>query len=128
MRKVSLGVSIVFLAIGLILFLIGYNAMGTLNGITSTTTGQIAAYLNQSGYQQAYTEASLFETVGIGLTIPGAVLTGVGAGTTSAKERSKVAIIESGAHDDAIKQLNEKLLKGEITKRNYKKMKKTLLK
>jgi uncharacterized membrane protein len=119
---------IVFLTIGLILFLIGYNVMGTLNGIISTTPGQIAVYQNESAYEQAYTNATLLEIVGLGLTVPGAILTAVGVGTTPAKEISKVAIIEGGAHDDAIKQLDDKLLKGEITKKEYRKMKKTLLK
>ena len=69
-------------------------------------------------------EAETLETVGSVIAFVGLILVILGAELRPASEIA----LESGVHNEALKELNDKLVKGEIDKKQYKKLRKTILK
>ena len=117
MRKGLLIVGIVLLIIGAPLVIIGANDVATITPYR--VLGTVA--LN---YRSAMAEAESLETVGGVLALVGLILGILGAVLKPASEKA----LESGVHNEALKELNDKLVKGEIDKKEYKKLKKTMLK
>ncbi len=117
MRKGLLITGIVLLIIGAPLAILGANDVATINsyGVLGTLA---------SNYQSAMAEAETLETVGGVLALVGLILIILGAVLRPASEK----VLESGVHNEALKELNDKLVKGEIDKKQYKKLKKTMLK
>ena len=117
MRKGLLIVGIVLLIIGAPLVIIGANDVATITPYR--VPGTVA--LN---YRSAMAEAETLEAVGGVLAFVGLILVILGAVLKPASEKA----LESGVHNEALKELNDKLVKGEIDKKEYKKLKKTMLK
>ena len=68
-------------------------------------------------------EAETLETVGSVIAFVGLILVILGAELRPASEIA----LESGVHNEALKELNDKLVKGEIDKKQYKKLRKQCL-
>lgn len=66
--------------------------------------------------------------IGIPLIFIGLILLIIGAVTSTQKQKARLATIQSGALNQNLQELNDKLMKGEISKSEYKKLKKTMLK
>lgn len=70
----------------------------------------------------------LFFYIGLPLIFIGLILLIIGAVTSTQKQKMRMAAVGSGAYNQSLNDLNDKLMKGEITKSEYKRMKKTIMK
>jgi uncharacterized membrane protein len=66
--------------------------------------------------------------IGIPFMFIGVILVIIGAVTSTQKQKSRLAAVQSGAYNDNLKELNDRLMRGEISKSEYKQLKKTILK
>ena len=112
MREGLLIMGIVLLIIGAPLVIIGANDVATITPYR--VPGTVA--LN---YRSAMAEAETLEAVGGVLALVGLILVILGAALRPASEIA----LESGDQNDSLKELNDKLVKGEIDKTQYKKVK-----
>ncbi len=117
MRVGILILGVVFLIIGGILGAVGANDISTIQsyGVLGTLS---------SNYQSAMASAQMFEIIGIVIAIIGIVLIIVGAIGKTKKAKAR----ESEPYNESLKTLNERLVNGEITEKEYKNMKKRLAK